>query len=81
MAGEDLIEMVTAFRDSSSIQQSYAQSLSEDLEEPMREYSRSMYSIRRAVLAREEAWTKLINAKAEVVRCRDRLRCWRVIPF
>lgn len=71
--GEDLIEIVAAFNETHTAYEVYAQSLSEDLEEPLREYTRLMYSIRRALLSREEAWTRYINAKADVVRGRDKL--------
>jgi hypothetical protein len=74
VVGGLLIEGVSAFTNLSSAMYVYAQSVSEDLEEPVREYSRLMFSIRRAVQAREDAWANYINSKGEVVRSRDNLR-------
>ena len=69
----DLVECVAACSATSHAYEVYARSLSEDLEEPFREYHRLTHSIRMAIHSRELAWSHLINCKAEVVNSRDRL--------
>ena len=69
----DLVECVAGCSAASHAYEVYARSLSEDVEEPLREYYRLTHSIRMAIYSRELAWTHLINCKAEVVSSRDKL--------